>query len=70
MTFDGGEQVSTRVGLANTRDRLVQAYGDEHRFEILDPPEGGFSVMIEIPVERGEATMSAEEQPRLVAAAS
>ncbi len=54
VNFDGGEQVSTGVGLTNTRDRLVQAYGDQHRFEILDPPEGGFAVQIEIPFERRE----------------
>ncbi|MGE3689863.1 MAG: sensor histidine kinase [Novosphingobium sp.] len=70
VTYDGGEQVSTGVGLANTRDRLIQAYGDEHRFEILDPPEGGFSVMIEMPVERAEAVPAEPEAPRLVAAAN
>jgi sensor histidine kinase YesM len=52
VTFDGGEQVSTGVGLANIRDRLGQAYGEEHRFETLEPPEGGFAVVIEIPFER------------------
>jgi signal transduction histidine kinase len=55
VSFDGGEQVSTGVGLANIRDRLQQAYGPEHRFETIDPPEGGFGVLIEIPVERREA---------------
>jgi signal transduction histidine kinase len=55
VTFDGGEQVSTGVGLANIRDRLAQAYGAAHRFETLDPPEGGFAVIIEIPLERRES---------------
>ena len=54
VTFDGGEPVSTGVGLANIRDRLAQAYGETHRFEIFDPPEGGFTVLIEIPFERRE----------------
>ena len=54
VTFDGGEPVSTGVGLANIRDRLMQAYGDNHRFETVDPPEGGFAVVIEIPAERAE----------------
>jgi len=54
VTFDGGEPVSTGVGLANIRDRLAQAYGETHRFEIVDPPEGGFTVLIEIPFERRE----------------
>ncbi len=55
VTFDGGEQVSTGVGLTNIRDRLAQAYGAAHRFETLDPPEGGFAVIIEIPLERRES---------------
>lgn len=42
---------STGVGLVNIRDRLAQAYGDDHRFEIRTPPEGGFTVIIEIPLE-------------------
>jgi two-component system LytT family sensor kinase len=54
ITFDGGEQVSTGVGLANIRDRLGQAYGATHRFETYEPPEGGFAVTIEIPFEKRE----------------
>ncbi len=46
-----GRTVSTGVGLANIRDRLSQAYGEDHRFEIRNPPEGGFTVIIEIPYE-------------------
>lgn len=46
-----GRTVSTGVGLANIRDRLAQAYGEDHRFEIRTPPEGGFTVIIEIPYE-------------------
>ncbi len=60
VTFDGGEPVSTGVGLANIRDRLAQAYGDEHRFETFDPPEGGFAVLIELPFERREAAVPVE----------
>ena len=47
-----GNTVSTGVGLANIRDRLAQAYGDDHLFDIRTPPEGGFTVVIEIPYER------------------
>ncbi|RYD89110.1 MAG: sensor histidine kinase [Sphingomonadales bacterium] len=46
-----GRTVSTGVGLANIRERLSQAYGEDHRFEIRNPPEGGFTVIIEIPYE-------------------
>ena len=45
---------STGVGLANIRDRLAQAYGDDHRFEIRSPDSGGFTVNIEIPYEAAE----------------
>ncbi|MDR2857333.1 MAG: histidine kinase [Novosphingobium sp.] len=73
VSFDGGQLVSTGVGLANIRDRLSQAYGENHRFETLEPPEGGFAVVIEIPYERREATeLIAPEPPvpRIAAAAT
>jgi two-component system, LytTR family, sensor kinase len=38
-----------RVGIGNTRTRLRQTYGDDHRFEMADAPGGGTLVMIEIP---------------------
>ena len=44
-----GRPVSTGVGLANIRNRLMQAYGDTHVFETRSEPGGGFTVMIEIP---------------------
>ena len=63
MTFDGGEPVSTGVGLANIRDRLAQAYGAEHRFETMEPAEGGFAVLIEIPFETRPAAPAAIAAP-------
>jgi len=65
VTYDGGEPVSTGVGLANIRDRLAQAYRENHRFETSEPPEGGFAVIIEIPFERREAVENHPETPRL-----
>ena len=44
----GPEVSSTGVGLANIRDRLTQAYGDDHRFE-TDTRADGFAVLIDIP---------------------
>ena len=41
---------STGVGLANTRDRLAQAFGPDHRFDSGDAPGGGFAVTIDIPL--------------------
>jgi len=64
VTFDGGEQVSTGVGLANIRDRLAQAYGEDHRFETLEPPEGGFAVLIELPFERRETGIPLSQERR------
>jgi signal transduction histidine kinase len=68
VSFDGGEQVSTGVGLANIRDRLAQAYGENHRFETVDPPEGGFSVLIELPAEKREITLAEAMPARMPAA--
>ncbi|MEZ5708136.1 MAG: histidine kinase [Blastomonas sp.] len=45
---------STGVGLANIRDRLAQAYGEDQRFETRSSPGGGYSVIIEIPYETRE----------------
>ncbi|MCT2401577.1 sensor histidine kinase [Novosphingobium mangrovi (ex Huang et al. 2023)] len=70
MTYDGGEPVSTGVGLSNIRDRLVQAYGENHRFETIEPIEGGFAVVIELPAERRESVedmLETQRQPALAA---
>lgn len=40
---------STGVGLTNIRNRLIQAYGDNHKFETNSQPGGGFTVTLEIP---------------------
>ncbi|AXB75128.1 sensor histidine kinase [Novosphingobium sp. P6W] len=69
MTYDGGEPVSTGVGLANIRDRLSQAYGENHRFETIEPLEGGFAVVIELPVDRREPTQDISEPGRQYQAA-
>jgi two-component system, LytTR family, sensor kinase len=54
---DGAELAaspSTGVGLANIRDRLSQAYGASHRFQTKQNEKGGFSVILDIPLETGE----------------
>jgi len=56
-----GNTVSTGVGLANIRDRLAQAYGDDHLFEIRTPADGGFTVVIELPYERAETSDRASD---------
>ncbi len=69
VTFDGGEPVSTGVGLANIRDRLAQAYGEQHRFDTFAPSEGGFAVVIELPFEQREAAAAVTEPARIAASA-
>lgn len=51
--------LSTGVGLPNIRERLVQAYGPDHRFETRTAPAGGFSVEIEIPFQLDDVSREA-----------
>lgn len=51
---------STGVGLANIRDRLFQAYGEDQRFDAGPGRSGGYMVSIRIPYE-------VEHQARLAA---
>lgn len=51
--------LSTGVGLANIRERLVQSFGPDHRFETRSNPGDGFSVEIEIPFQLEEPTREA-----------
>lgn len=52
---------STGVGLANISERLAQAYGKDHLFQIETPPDGGFTVVIELPLERDEPLEASPE---------
>ena len=54
-----GPSLSTGVGLANIRDRLVQAYGPDHRFDSRSLPGGGFAVEIEIPYQMNDPSREA-----------
>jgi signal transduction histidine kinase len=38
------------IGVANTRARLAQLYGDRHRFEMVNAPEGGLLVTLALPL--------------------
>jgi signal transduction histidine kinase len=46
--------MGTGVGLANIRDRLAQAYGERQSMDMRSPTEGGYSVVIEIPMPPAE----------------
>lgn len=50
------ETSSTGVGMVNIRERLSQAYGEDHRIDVLSNPGGGFEVLIEIPFRSGGET--------------
>ena len=52
MPSAGRPSLSTGVGIANIRERLAQAYGPDHRFDVQAMPTGGFGVEIEIPFQR------------------
>ena len=57
----GGATESTGVGLANIRDRLAQAFGDQQRFDVHMGGEGGFTVVIEFPFQPdGQMTIGTE----------
>jgi two-component system, LytTR family, sensor kinase len=46
---------SSGVGLGNIRDRLVQAYGADHRFELAPNQPNGLVVTIEVPFQGASA---------------
>ena len=54
---------STGLGLANIRDRLAQAYGENQIFETTNRPEGGFQVVLELPFEAREFPPAFAELP-------
>ena len=44
-----GQAASTQIGLGNIRERLAQAYGEDHRFELAQNSPQGLIVLIDIP---------------------
>jgi LytS/YehU family sensor histidine kinase len=48
---------SLGVGLANIRDRLAQAYGEDQKMDYGSRPDGGFSVTVELPYRGEEQTL-------------
>ena len=58
-TVFGVSSDSTGIGLANIRDRLAQAYGENQRFDISNRAEGGFQVVLELPFEPREPAPTA-----------
>jgi LytS/YehU family sensor histidine kinase len=48
--LNGSANANTGIGLANTRERLQQLYGDAHRFELVNGR--GLRVELELPLRR------------------
>ncbi|APG62405.1 sensor histidine kinase [Sphingorhabdus lutea] len=48
---------STGLGMANIRERLLQAYGENQRFEYYSGAGGGFEVLVELPYEEKKIEM-------------
>jgi two-component sensor histidine kinase len=55
------------VGLANTRARLRQLYGDRQRLSVGNAAGGGFEAVIEIPFQHAADPASAGGEPRAAA---
>ena len=51
------------VGLANTRERLQQLYGDDQRLELENAPEGGLEVTVGLPFSVPRATRPTPAPP-------
>jgi len=49
---DPAKALRSGVGFANLRSRLRVLYGERHRFELENRPEGGLRVHLAIPLER------------------
>lgn len=49
IAADAESAMNGGVGLSNTRQRLEQLYGRDHRFEIANVPAGGLRITIEVP---------------------
>lgn len=66
------QSLSTGVGMANTRERLAQAYGDDQRFEHYVKAGGGFEVLLEIPYQSriiaGEENQAGAKQQGILSA--
>jgi two-component system, LytTR family, sensor kinase len=52
----GAGDVREGLGLANTRLRLQESYGDRQRFELANATDGGLRVTVEIPLQLGGAS--------------
>jgi two-component system, LytTR family, sensor kinase len=52
LPADWDPDTDQRVGLSNTRARLLELYGDKQSFELRNQPDGGLRVQIALPLRR------------------
>jgi ligand-binding sensor domain-containing protein len=52
LADNGGEELKEGIGLRNTRARLQQLYGGDHKITLAGIPGGGVDVMLSIPFHR------------------
>ncbi len=57
----------TGVGLPNIRDRLAQAYGDDHRFQLEPNDPRGLIVLIDIPFQTSDGKAGDDDDAAAVA---
>lgn len=64
MGFPNGDPANGRkgIGLANTRERLIQLYGAEHRFFMGNITSGGALVSLEIPLRKSAIQPEKQEE--------
>jgi LytS/YehU family sensor histidine kinase len=48
---DLDQAMANGVGLTNTKRRLLALYGERHRFEVTNRPEGGLRVCVSVPLD-------------------
>lgn len=51
----GTDPARNGIGLSNTRMRLQQLYGGNHRFELVNRDEGGLRITLEVPIREAAA---------------
>ncbi len=61
-----GTAVGRGIGLANTRERLREGYGADHRFDIRRGADGGTEACIEIPFRRARTLRAGATVPEPV----
>ena len=63
----GEKEPREGIGLSNTRARLEHLYGDAHQLNFAAPPNGGWSVKIEIPFREWNEKIQVSKSGKLLA---